>query len=68
MAQPGDVVLIAGKGHEDYQIVGAERYSFDDRKVAAEALASNVKADGVEIGRVERFGRGGERLIEAGRC
>jgi UDP-N-acetylmuramoyl-L-alanyl-D-glutamate--2,6-diaminopimelate ligase len=33
-----DVVLIAGKGHEDYQIVGSERRSFDDRLVAAEAL------------------------------
>ena len=30
-ARPGDVVLIAGKGHEDYQIVGDERRSFSDR-------------------------------------
>lgn len=37
-ATPGDVVLIAGKGHEDYQIVGAERIHFDDREVAARAL------------------------------
>lgn len=35
----GDIVLIAGKGHENYQIVGAERRHFDDREVAAEALA-----------------------------
>lgn len=35
-----DVVLIAGKGHEDYQIVGKERKDFDDRKVAAEAASS----------------------------
>lgn len=35
-AKPGDTVLIAGKGHEDYQIVGTEVLSFDDRKVAAE--------------------------------
>lgn len=37
-ARPGDVVLIAGKGHENYQIVGVERRSFDDREEAAAAL------------------------------
>jgi UDP-N-acetylmuramoyl-L-alanyl-D-glutamate--2,6-diaminopimelate ligase len=39
IARPGDVVLIAGKGHEDYQIIGDERIHFDDREVASEALA-----------------------------
>lgn len=39
-AQSGDVVLIAGKGHEDYQIVGDERFHFDDTEVAREALAA----------------------------
>ena len=39
LAKPGDLVLIAGKGHEDYQIVGDQVLSFDDRKVAAEILA-----------------------------
>jgi UDP-N-acetylmuramoyl-L-alanyl-D-glutamate--2,6-diaminopimelate ligase len=37
-AQPTDVVLIAGKGHEDYQIIGTTRYPFDDRSVALEAI------------------------------
>lgn len=38
MAKPGDTVLIAGKGHEDYQIIGTEVFPFDDRVVAREAL------------------------------
>ena len=38
-AQPGDMVLIAGKGHEDYQIVGTTKHHFDDREVAREAVA-----------------------------
>ncbi|HEX2226178.1 MAG TPA: UDP-N-acetylmuramoyl-L-alanyl-D-glutamate--2,6-diaminopimelate ligase [Candidatus Binatia bacterium] len=38
-ARPGDVVLIAGKGHEDYQIIGTEKTHFDDREVAREELA-----------------------------
>jgi len=37
-AKPGDMVLIAGKGHEDYQILGATRVHFDDREVAREAI------------------------------
>ncbi len=37
-AQPGDVVLIAGKGHETEQIIGDQRISFDDREVAARAI------------------------------
>lgn len=38
IAKPGDTVLIAGKGHEDYQIIGHETFPFDDREVAKEAL------------------------------
>ena len=37
-AQPGDGVLIAGKGHEDYQILGTEKIHFDDREQAKIAL------------------------------
>ncbi|GAW67809.1 UDP-N-acetylmuramoylalanyl-D-glutamate--2,6-diaminopimelate ligase [Geoanaerobacter pelophilus] len=37
-ARPGDIVLLAGKGHEDYQIVGTEKFHFDDREEAAAAL------------------------------
>jgi len=37
-AKSGDVVIIAGKGHETYQIVGNEKFHFDDRQVALEAL------------------------------
>ncbi|HZT60012.1 MAG TPA: UDP-N-acetylmuramoyl-L-alanyl-D-glutamate--2,6-diaminopimelate ligase [Pyrinomonadaceae bacterium] len=39
-ARAGDIVVIAGKGHEDYQIIGAEKRHFDDREVAREALAA----------------------------
>jgi UDP-N-acetylmuramoyl-L-alanyl-D-glutamate--2,6-diaminopimelate ligase len=38
-AKPGDGVLIAGKGHEDYQILGTEKIHFDDREQAREALS-----------------------------
>jgi UDP-N-acetylmuramoyl-L-alanyl-D-glutamate--2,6-diaminopimelate ligase len=37
---PGDVVIIAGKGHEDYQIVKGVRLHFDDREEARSALGS----------------------------
>jgi UDP-N-acetylmuramoyl-L-alanyl-D-glutamate--2,6-diaminopimelate ligase len=39
MAREEDLVLIAGKGHEDYQIIGSERRTFDDRKEAALAAS-----------------------------
>lgn len=38
IAQAGDIVLIAGKGHEDYQILGTKKIFFDDRVVAVQAL------------------------------
>ena len=39
-ARSGDLVLIAGKGHEDYQIIGREVFHFDDKEVARAALAA----------------------------
>jgi len=41
-AEPGDVVLVAGKGHETEQIQGAERRPFDDRAVAEELLGGRA--------------------------
>ncbi len=39
MSKEGEIILIAGKGHETYQIIGDERVHFDDREVAREAIA-----------------------------
>jgi UDP-N-acetylmuramoyl-L-alanyl-D-glutamate--2,6-diaminopimelate ligase len=38
LARPGDIVLLAGKGHEDYQIIGKTKHHFDDREEAANAF------------------------------
>ncbi|MBW1991433.1 MAG: UDP-N-acetylmuramoyl-L-alanyl-D-glutamate--2,6-diaminopimelate ligase [Deltaproteobacteria bacterium] len=38
LAAPGDAVLVAGKGHEDYQIIGQQRRHFDDREEVQQAL------------------------------
>jgi UDP-N-acetylmuramoyl-L-alanyl-D-glutamate--2,6-diaminopimelate ligase len=45
-AEPGDVVLIAGKGHETYQLIGTEKLDFDDRVQARRALALRRQARG----------------------
>jgi UDP-N-acetylmuramoyl-L-alanyl-D-glutamate--2,6-diaminopimelate ligase len=37
-ASPGDVILLAGKGHEDYQIVGHEKHHMDEREIVADYL------------------------------
>jgi UDP-N-acetylmuramoyl-L-alanyl-D-glutamate--2,6-diaminopimelate ligase len=42
-ARSDDLVLIAGKGHEDYQILGREVFHFDDKEVAREALTKKVR-------------------------
>lgn len=38
--QPGDVIILAGKGHETYQIVGKEKHHMDEREIVSEHLAS----------------------------
>ena len=38
-ARPGDTVVLAGKGHETYQVVGTTKHPFDEREVVAECLA-----------------------------
>ncbi|MCU0238139.1 MAG: UDP-N-acetylmuramoyl-L-alanyl-D-glutamate--2,6-diaminopimelate ligase [Pyrinomonadaceae bacterium] len=42
-AKSGDVVIIAGKGHENYQIIGSDKFHFDDREVAKEALLKLIE-------------------------
>jgi UDP-N-acetylmuramoyl-L-alanyl-D-glutamate--2,6-diaminopimelate ligase len=38
MAREGDLVMLAGKGHEDYQIIGKTKHHFDDRETARNIL------------------------------
>ena len=42
MAQTGDIVIIAGKGHEDYQLIGDDRLHFDDREQARSLLRAKL--------------------------
>ncbi len=46
-ARPGDVVLIAGKGHETYQVIGSEVLPFDDVAVSRQALSRKRRDSGV---------------------
>ena len=43
LAKPGDVILVAGKGHEDYQIVQGVKHHFDDHEVMREAFGLSDK-------------------------
>ena len=43
LAKAGDIILIAGKGHETYQIVGDQKHHFDDREQVAAAFAQRKK-------------------------
>jgi UDP-N-acetylmuramoyl-L-alanyl-D-glutamate--2,6-diaminopimelate ligase len=40
LAQPGDIVLVAGKGHEKYQEINGVRHHFDDKEILTELLVS----------------------------
>jgi UDP-N-acetylmuramoyl-L-alanyl-D-glutamate--2,6-diaminopimelate ligase len=69
-AGKGDVVLIAGKGHETGQYIGATVIQFDDREVAARALAQRRAAEdatmsGVRISPATRDGRAGPDVTAA---
>ena len=41
LAGRGDIILIAGKGHEDYQIIGTQKHHFDDREEIRAALLTS---------------------------
>ena len=42
LASSGDVVLMAGKGHEDYQEINGVKHHFDDREVVKEVIAAEL--------------------------
>jgi len=45
LADPTDIILIAGKGHENYQIIGNRQFPFDDRIVARDALTHRYRGE-----------------------
>jgi len=42
---PGDTLLLAGKGHENYQMIGSEKFHFDEREILANSLAGSYEAN-----------------------
>ena len=46
MAEESDIVLLAGKGHESYQIIGDQKIHFDDREIARNFLLSKIRKNG----------------------
>lgn len=44
MLQPGDCLLLAGKGHETYQVIGMERQPFDEAQIVRDAMGDGVSA------------------------
>ena len=47
LARKGDIILVAGKGHETYQEIGGKRFPFDDTEVLREYL--NVKGENADL-------------------
>ena len=43
LAKPGDIILVAGKGHETYQEIKGVRHHFDDREELGKALFTKIK-------------------------
>lgn len=43
MARPGDLILLAGKGHETYQIIGTEKLPFDDKAIVSDCFARSAR-------------------------
>ena len=47
-ARPGDIVVLAGKGHEDYQEICGVKHPMDERVLIAEILREDKEAKGTE--------------------